>query len=250
MGEKYKQIKDLPIKQSIDGTEDVLIQSNGVTMRVKANQVKSTIDLSNYYTKSQVDGLLANLNVNVDMADYYDKTSIDALLSQKANTTDIPSLNGYATETYVMDKLGGKSLVYLTQSEYDVLSDLEKQDITKVYNITDATEEIDYNNIVNKPTIPTKTSELTNDSNFVNKTYVSTAIANAQLGGGSGSSVDLSLYATKEEVATSLNTKSDVSHTHVMADITDLNVSGGGGITTVTYGNLSDQLKAIFVVIK
>ena len=187
---------------------------------------------------------------SVDLTEYVTETELNEALSTKANTTDIPSLNGYATETYVMDKLGGKSLVYLTQSEYDVLSDLEKQDITKVYNITDATEEIDYNNIVNKPTIPTKTSELTNDSSFVNETYVSTAIANAQLGGGSGSSVDLSLYATKEEVATSLNTKSDVSHTHVMADITDLNVSGGGGITTVTYDNLSEQLKAIFVVIK
>ena len=88
MAEMYKQIKDLPIKQSIDGTEDVLIQSNGVTMRVKANQVKSTIDLSNYYTKSQVDDLLANLNVEVDMADYYDKTSIDTLLSTKVDKTD------------------------------------------------------------------------------------------------------------------------------------------------------------------
>ena len=89
MAEMYKQIKDLPIKQSIDGTEDVLIQSNGVTMRVKANQVKSTIDLSNYYTKSQVDDLLANLNVEVDMADYYDKTSIDTLLSRYATKVDL-----------------------------------------------------------------------------------------------------------------------------------------------------------------
>lgn len=89
MNEMYKQIKDLPLKQSIDGTEDVLIQSNGVTMRVKANQVKSTIDLSNYYTKSQVDDLLANLNVEVDMANYYDKTSIDTLLSQYATKVDL-----------------------------------------------------------------------------------------------------------------------------------------------------------------
>ena len=116
MDEMYKQIKDLPLKQSIDGTEDVLIQSNGVTMRVKANQVKSTIDLSNYYTKSQVDNLLSNLNVEVDMADYYDKTSIDSLLLQKANTS----------HTHV------------------------KTDIRDL-------------------SIPTKTSQLTNDSNFAVK---------------------------------------------------------------------------------
>lgn len=46
MDEMYKQIKDLPLKQSIDGTEDVLIQSNGITMRVKSSQLKTSTDLS------------------------------------------------------------------------------------------------------------------------------------------------------------------------------------------------------------
>ena len=365
MDEMYKQIKDLPLKQSIDGTEDVLIQSNGITMRVKSSQLKTSIDLSNYYTKSEVDNLLANINVNIDMADYYDKATIDNLLlnkanvshthtsaditdlsiptvdvnkayvdsqlanksntnhthdeyisetelnekryatetyvtnkiaeaslsggdvdlsglvtkdelatkadktaiptktsqltndsgfltahqdisnlalkselhshtnktvldgitstkvnewnnksnfngdynsltnkpiiptvptktsqltndsgfitsvpseyiteselntelSTKANISDIPSLTGYVTETYVNDKLGDKSFIYLTQEEYNLLSDEEKQDGTKVYNITNAT--IDYSEISNTPTIPTKTSQLTNDSGFL-----------------------------------------------------------------------------------
>ena len=53
-------------------------------------------------------------------------------------------------------------------------------------------------------TIPSKTSDLTNDSSFATETYVTNAIANAQLG-GSGGDIDLSGYATKDD----LNSKVD-----------------------------------------
>ena len=114
MAEVYKQIKDYQLKSGINGTEDILIQDNGVTKRIKASELKDNVDLSNYYTKSEVDNLLSNLDVQVDMADYYNKSEIDNLLSQKAN------------------------------SEH-------------THN---------YNDLNNKPTIPTKTSQLTNDNNF------------------------------------------------------------------------------------
>ena len=52
-----------------------------------------------------------------------------------------------------------------------------------------------YEDLTNKPTIPNKTSQLTNDSNFVNSTYVNNKIAEAQLSGGE---VDLNGYVTKE----------------------------------------------------
>jgi len=38
------------------------------------------VDLSDYYTKVEVDALLAGLDLDVDLSDYYDKTEIDALL--------------------------------------------------------------------------------------------------------------------------------------------------------------------------
>ena len=53
---------------------------------------------------------------------------------------------------------------------------------------------------VSKQEIPSKTSQLINDSGFVNSSYVTNAINNAQLG-ESGSGIDLNIYATKEEVA-------------------------------------------------
>ena len=56
------------------------------------------------------------------------------------------------------DLLGDKKLRYLTQSEYDALTDDEKSDQTIIYNITDVNIEEkfsgDYNDLTNKPTIP------------------------------------------------------------------------------------------------
>ena len=56
-------------------------------------------------------------------------------------------------------------------------------------------DSVDWNNVQNKPTIPTKTSQLTNDSDFVDSAFVSRKIADASLSGGE---VDLSGYVTKE----------------------------------------------------
>jgi hypothetical protein len=49
------------------------------------------------------------------------------------------------------------------------------------------------------PKVPTKTSELENDSKFATETFVKNEIANAQLG-GEGGDIDLSGYATKDEL--------------------------------------------------
>lgn len=46
------------------------------------------------------------------------------------------------TDNIIQDYTGGKKQVYLTQAEYDLLTDSEKNDATKVYNITDATEQV------------------------------------------------------------------------------------------------------------
>lgn len=48
-----------------------------------------------------------------------------------------------------------------------------------------------YNDLSNKPTIPTKTSDLTNDSNFATTTYVDNAVANAGGSNITASTTDL-----------------------------------------------------------
>ena len=60
------------------------------------------------------------------------------------NTNKINKLENnsdYATNSYVNEMLGGKKLVYLTQAEYDILTEEEKNNVDIVYNITDSSEE-------------------------------------------------------------------------------------------------------------
>jgi hypothetical protein len=82
-----------------------------------------------------------------------------------------------------------------------------------------------------KPAIPTKTSELVNDSGFSTESWVTNEIAKAVTGG----TVDLSGYAEKTYVDNQLATKADTSHTHdeYLTDIpseyiteTELNAKG------------------------
>lgn len=67
----------------------------------------------------------------------------------------------------------------------------------------------DYNKLINKPEAVTKISQLVNDSSFVTESFVTNKISEVQLS-GSGSEVDLSLYATKED----LKNKAEKTHSH------------------------------------
>ena len=134
---------------------------------------------------------------------------------------------------------------YITEIELNNMGYITYADITHLAT-KDELFSKDYNELTNKPTIPTNTSELTNDSDFITidtlsyyatkdelfskdyndltnkpnipsldgyatETYVTNAIANAQLGNGGGDvNIDLSEYATKED----LEGYSEVGHTH------------------------------------
>ena len=215
-----KQIKDFTLKSGVSGNEDILVQDNGVTRRVKAQEFLSNVDLSNYYTKQEVNQLMAGWgggDVDIDLADYYNKETIDALLKNKANTNHVHTISNI---TNLQTSLDDKANVVHTHPEYATQS------------------------------------------------YVTTKIAEAQLSGGNGSgNIDLSGYATKDELAL----KANVNHNHdsVYAKISSLanyqtmvdqslstnsktivgainelfvlvqNGGGtGGGGTTVTYGEI------------
>lgn len=66
--------------------------------------------------------------------------------------------------------------------------------------------------------IPTKSSDLINDSEFQTKLQVDNAIMNAQLSNGD---VDLSGYATIEYMNTQLDSKSNTDHSHSYNDLLD-----------------------------
>ena len=147
--------------------------------------------------------------------EYITETELNTELSAKANITDIPSLNGYATKTFVTNKIAEASL---SGGEID-LSGLATKDELALKADTSS--------------IPTKTSELTNDSGFLtshqdvsgkaDKTYVDAELAKKANESHTHSYNNLTDkpsipsidgLATKKELTDGLATKSDTAHNH------------------------------------
>ena len=187
-----------------------------------------------YTNKTYVDNAVASVDVSAQLTEYAKKTELPTKVSQLQNDagylTEHQSLTGYATETYVDNKVAGIDLTgyatkqevtavenkipsldgYATEqyvngkvAEIDLTGYATKQELTAVENkipsLTGyATEayvdgkiaeipSTDLSNYYNKEqtnsaistaisgiTIPTKVSELENDSNFVTETALET----------------------------------------------------------------------------
>ena len=140
--ESSKQIKDFSLKTGVSGQEDILVQDNGVTKRIKSNELIDTVDLT-----------------------------------------------GYATETYVQNKIEEASL---TGGEVDLSGYATKADLNNKANVSHTHTKSDITDL----SIPTKTSQLTNDSGFITSIpseYVTESELNAKG------------YATEDFVTDSIN---------------------------------------------
>ena len=147
--ESSKQIKDFTLKTGVSGQEDILVQDNGVTKRIKSNELIDTVDLTDY-----------------------------------------------ATETYVQNKIAEASL---SGGEIDLSGYATKADLNNKANVSHTHTKSDITDL----SIPTKTSQLTNDSGFI------TSIP--------------SEYVTESE----LNTKGYATEDFVTDSINQASVSGG-----------------------
>lgn len=85
------------------------------------------------------------------------------------------------------------STSYLVVDDGTITSKINKDNLLKGYakkselGSSGGSGVTSYNDLTDKPVIPSKTSDLVNDSNFATQTYVNESIANASLGnGGSG----------------------------------------------------------------
>ena len=169
-------INDIPTKISqLDN------DSNYLTEIPNEYITEDELNAKNYLTEHQNISHLATkeeLNAKADISDI--PTNISQLTNDSNFISSIPS--EYITETELEDK------GYLT----------EHQDISHLANRNELFSK-DYNDLTNKPTIPSI-------DGLATEIYVNNAIANAQLG-GDGTDIDLSGYATKED----LNTKANIS---------------------------------------
>ena len=174
------------------------------------------IDLSNYVTKSELQAKLDALDINIDLSSYATKeeltnaiNSID--LSAYAKKTDIPSLEGYVTET----ELSAKG--YLTEHQ-DLSAYALKTEIPSLDGLA-TTEYVD-NAIANVPS----------GGNVDLSNYYTKAETNALIPSLEG-------YATEEYVSTAINSipATDLSNyytkneTYSKTEVDTLVANSGGG---------------------
>lgn len=132
-------------------------------------------DLSNYYTKSEVDNL-------IDTIPKFDIKVVQTLPSRDISPTTVylvPS-DSESSDVY-------KEYIYVN-TNWELLG-IQKTDLSNYYNKTEINNLLSakvnssdlstvatsgsYNDLSNKPIIPTKTSDLTNDSNFISSSDLS-----------------------------------------------------------------------------
>ena len=159
--------------------------------------IVSTIEIiDNLLSSSKTAGLSANqgrvikqLIDNINSNLYTIENTVNSI-DVPTKTSQLTNDSDYVNSSYVTNAINNASLGG-SGSSVDLSIYATKTELDSKANISD---------------VPTKTSQLTNDSDYVNSDYVTNAINNASLG-GSGSSVDLSIYATKTE----LNSKANIS---------------------------------------
>lgn len=134
-----------------DNTSAVLTlgANDETTLSADATTVVTVDNYNDLRNKPQIEGveLVGDKSLN-DLGAYTDD-QVDTLLLAKADRSDIPSLDGYATEQWVENKH------YLT----------EHQSLAEYYTKTQTDNLLD--DKADTSDVPTKTSQLTNDSGFL-----------------------------------------------------------------------------------
>ena len=143
--------------------------------------ITNTVDnLSNYYlktetyTKSEIDTLINNVNsFNVEIVESLPSTDIDLhtiyLVPKTGSGTDVYNEYIYINNNW---ELIGNTAVdlsnYYTKTETDTLLNAKANSSSLATVATSGS----YNDLSNTPTVPTKVSDLTNDSNFISNNII------------------------------------------------------------------------------
>ena len=114
-------------------------------------------------------------------------------------------------------------------TEHQPLKTINNESIVGTGNITIESFSGDYNDLTNKPVIPTKTSELTNDSGFLTEQTLKTingesivGTGNIEIGGGSGTQVQSDWAETNTESVSYIKNKPTLSIVATSGSFNDL----------------------------
>ena len=213
-------------------TSDLTNDSN---FAVDANYVHTD---NNYTTaeKNKLAGIAAGAEVNVQSNWAQTNSSADDFIKNKpsipAKTSDLTNDSGFITTSAIPTKVSAftNDAGYLNEIPDDSvgLNQLDSTIVNALNNINNKANTADlaavafsgnHDDLINKPTIPTKTSDLTNDSSFVSNTDYATASTGGVIKVGGGLTIANGvLSATGGGTADSvewtnvLNRPSDVSY--------------------------------------
>jgi hypothetical protein len=156
----------------------------------KFDDIDVSVDLTNYYTKSEVDQKIADISagdvsIHVDLSDYYTKSEVDELIPDTSGFITVSALSDYATKADLSTAIADVSVDlsnYYNKSEID----------TKLDEIVIGDASVDLSNYYTKSQVDQKISNDT--SLFITRADLSTAIDGIDV------SVDLTNYYTKSEV--------------------------------------------------
>ena len=190
-------------------TSDLTNDSN---FAVDANYVHTD---NNYTTaeKNKLAGIAAGAEVNVQSNWTQTNSSADDFIKNKPSiptkTSDLTNDSGFITTSAIPTKVSAftNDAGYLNGIPDDSvgLNQLDSTIVNALNNINNKANTADlssvafsgdYNDLTNKPTIPTKTSNLTNDSNFVSNTSYATASTGGVVKVGSGLSITNGVLST------------------------------------------------------
>ena len=190
---EWKNVLDKPTTIAGYGITDAKIDGNNVVLGNKtitpysannppAYPVDSVNGKTGVVTLSAADvGALPNTTVIPDKTSQLDNDSgyiTDSALTGYAKKTEIPTKtseltndSGYITANDVpvksVDGATGDVVTNAVKTTTQTLTDAQKQQARTNIGAGTSSFDGDYNSLTNKPTIPTKTSQLTNDSGFI-----------------------------------------------------------------------------------
>lgn len=131
-----------------------------VTLDAGETTVVGTGDYSDLQNKPSIEGIELNGNKSLSDLGAYNKAQTNALLADKANKSEIPSLDGYATELWVNSK-GYVTQVWVENKHYLT----EHQSLAEYYTKGQTNALLD--NKADASDLPSKVSDLTNDAGYI-----------------------------------------------------------------------------------